>query len=1699
MLKRSLIVLSALLLPAYAFGQEEVTETVAPHNGETGLRTTAPYGETVEQYLPLDAPYTPWVTTSDDEQGGDKIETQQVLQKELKTLKLQNVVPPIRFASGKADIPEEYIDKLREVLVSMKGRLNVRLHFLGHTDNVKLRGALKEKYGDNAGLSRERAGTTAEYFQQALDLPPESISYEGVGEAQPLASNNTLAGRAQNRRVEVEVWYDEEEEKLVDKEVLVTEEMNRIKVCRIETVCRLRYKEGHAKRGRIKNLVAPLRFDETSTEVPASFIEQLRQAQHNLRGKENVVMKFIGHNDNLPLTGREERIYGDAMGISKARARRVALAVQDAMHLPSAAVDSSGKGDRFPVASNDTEKGRMLNRRVEVEFWYDDPLQELPEEPQLCPESSAAETVVRVYDPPSGPIAPVYFKDGTPLLSPGYSQRLERLMSEIPDKANVRLRFVGYISNERLDRRTASVYGDDIGLSTARARRVMEAIRTEITLRDKQVEYEGHGYVQSDDVINAGFVEADRSRVVVQVVYDELAMLDDSEGIDITRLTREVETQNPYSLNFMRITVDGKPLNDPGKNIPDVQRCTDVALEKAQIQFKYDNLGFKPRLNVTAWPTTVRYADDINTAVKENEVRFRLYSNYRGFIERAEVRIFDKEQSTRDEPKAIVPLDADGKGLWSAECDCYLAPRIALNYLVRVYDARGNFDESDLQQLWLVDQVDTAKLSESDADRELLVGYGENRLLRNNIPLSGGTIMASGSAIPEGHTVWLAGHPVPLNEKGEFIAEELLPAGLHTVEVAVLNEQGNGELFLRDLELQKSDWFYVGIADITASQDSTNGPAELVTNDKSHYDNDLSLDGRLAFYTHGKFGEGWELIASADTREGPLGEIFSNFLNKSPDALFRRIDPDNYYPTFGDDSTVEEGAPTMGKFYARLMKGDHYGLWGNFKIGYTDNTLAQVDRGLYGANLHLQPQGTTSFGEPRIYFDGYVAEPGTIAGRDEFRGTGGSLYFLRHQDILSGSERVRIEVRDKDSGMVVAVKNLTPALDYDMDYIQGRLILTEPLSATAADSMLVDSGGANGGLVYLVTRYEFTPGFDDINTLAVGGRTHYWFNDSVKLGLTASQSEEAGVEQSLNGVDITWRKGVNTWVKLESSQSQGPGSDSFGSADGGYTFNTASPTLGNDVSAGATRIDTSIALNELSDGLQGKVTLYQQQVEAGFSAPGLITDRDTTNTGATFEMPIAERVTVRAKSDLVSKDQGLETSAHEVNVHYLLTDQWTLSGAVRQDERTDNSPLPPVTQEEGERTDLMLQAAYDSKADWDTYGFVQGTAESSGNRDNNNRFGAGGRYRVNERFKMNGELSGGDLGSAVSLGTEYLYSDRTNLYTNYALENERSDNGVRARRGNLTSGFRTHYSDSTSVYLEERYTHGDVPTGLTHSAGIDIAPNDRWNYGANVDYGLLKDPQTAATTERSAFGARIGYKFEKLLFASAFEYRVDENENPLDATLSKRTTWLTRNSARYQLTESWRIIGKINHSESESSLGEFYNGDFTEAVMGYAYRPVEHDRLNALFKYTYFYNLPATDQVTLANTAAEYIQKSHILALDLSYDLSQRFTVGGKYAYRKGELSQERVNPVFFDSDAELYVARLDWHFVHRWDALVEWRTLQVHQAEDKRSGALVGLYRHFGENIKFGGGYNFTDFSDDLTDLDYDSQGVFINLVGKI
>jgi hypothetical protein len=57
----------------------------------------------------------------------------------------------------------------------------------------------------------------------------------------------------------------------------VQQAIKQVKVCRVQTLCKLRFKEGAARRARLTNVVLPLHYAEDSVQVSPEFIEQIRR------------------------------------------------------------------------------------------------------------------------------------------------------------------------------------------------------------------------------------------------------------------------------------------------------------------------------------------------------------------------------------------------------------------------------------------------------------------------------------------------------------------------------------------------------------------------------------------------------------------------------------------------------------------------------------------------------------------------------------------------------------------------------------------------------------------------------------------------------------------------------------------------------------------------------------------------------------------------------------------------------------------------------------------------------------------------------------------------------------------------------------------------------------------------------------------------------------------------------------------------------------------------------------------------------------------------------------------------------------------------------------------------------------------------------------------------------------------------------
>ena len=116
------------------------------------------------------------------------------------------------FPSGSATVKSSFLpvlQKLRESLTLIQGNIIVA----GHTDNIPIKTA---RFRSNWELSASRAVTVVHALQLNEKLVPERFIIEGHGDAHPIAVNDTSSGRARNRRVEITIVQQDENDNAVN-------------------------------------------------------------------------------------------------------------------------------------------------------------------------------------------------------------------------------------------------------------------------------------------------------------------------------------------------------------------------------------------------------------------------------------------------------------------------------------------------------------------------------------------------------------------------------------------------------------------------------------------------------------------------------------------------------------------------------------------------------------------------------------------------------------------------------------------------------------------------------------------------------------------------------------------------------------------------------------------------------------------------------------------------------------------------------------------------------------------------------------------------------------------------------------------------------------------------------------------------------------------------------------------------------------------------------------------------------------------------------------------------------------------------------------------------------------------------------------------------------------------------------------------
>lgn len=1114
------------------------------------------------------------------------------------------------------------------------------------------------------------------------------------------------------------------------------------------------------------------------------------------------------------------------------------------------------------------------------------------------------------------------------------------------------------------------------------------------------------------------------------------------------------------------------------------------------------NLG-RPEMTVSA-PSLIAF--DGSKIVKP--VRFYAYNNYAAFIKRAEVLIYRASDSDLVSPVATVsmPLAAVSDVEWDGALPAELRLRAddELIYIVRAYGEDGSFDETFPRRIQLVRPEEAergaqilrdatqkqfgASLSVQDAEQRSQIDsiFGQDNLRQQNIPIHGSRVRLQGRNIPDGLSIKINGrmHPVDLERK--LVAEYLVPVGQHRFDIEVGGRKDEPALHHAiDVDVTGRYLFAVAMADVTVSGNRASGSVEPVTPD-DRYDDNFLIDGRLAFYLKGKVQGKYLVTAQADTQEREISELFNGFWDADPQDVFRRLDPDLYYPVYGDDSVTYRDVDTMGRLYLRVDWDKNQALWGNFNTGITGTEYAQYNRSLYGGALDWRSRRTTAIGEAGSQLRVFGSQAQTAPGHTELLGTGARLYYLKHGDVLPGSEKLTVEVRDPTTGRVENRVDLVRGADYEIDELQGRILLDKPLSQVSREGLrtLTHDTPLDGYQQILLVDYEYVPSGFDADDMATGFRGKHWFGDHVAVGGTYIDEKRSGEDYRLTGADLTLQAGRGTYLKLEQTQTQATSAPVFFSDNGGLSFTELNSGL-EDREGKARSVEARANLRELgwtqSDWTVGS---WWRKVDAGYSISRYDAGEPIEERGFEFNGELSPALFLFGRYSVAERGQESLTQA-QLTAEWRLDDDIKLSGEVRrvQEQRLSGTANGALA---------ALEYRQQVGAQLELFGAAQVTVDDDGGKyADNDALSVGAKYLFGELSSVGAEFTTGDRGDAAKVNAEYRLAPDHSLYGSYTYSTDTTEHDPlfndRLNSG-WTLGQRWRLSNQVNLFNESQFLKAPNESGLAHTYGMDFYPGEGWNLGFTLQQATLDRAAELGQVNRRAVSLSGGRNSVDTQWSSKLEWRRDSGAE-------RREQWTSSNRIMHKLNDSFRIAGRLNYSQTHDRINRNAGAKFVESNLGFSWRPYNDTRWALLGKYTFLYDVSALEQV--GPNIADYDQRSQVLSFEGIYQPNHRWEFAGKLARRVGEVRFGRLQGDWADSSTTFAAVQTRYELNEVWHGLAEYRWLDVKDG-GRKQGVLVGIDRDIGKNFRVGVGYNFTQFSDDLTDFDYDHRGWFLNMVGS-
>lgn len=913
------------------------------------------------------------------------------------------------------------------------------------------------------------------------------------------------------------------------------------------------------------------------------------------------------------------------------------------------------------------------------------------------------------------------------------------------------------------------------------------------------------------------------------------------------------------------------------------------------------------------------------------------------------------------------------------------------------------------------------------------------------------------------------------------------------------------------------DMIVVGVLEARARQDQFDPRRILPVRENDAFDREITsfsrdfsggrgqVGARGALYLKGKVRGDYLLTLRYDSDLPP----FTRFM--------RDIDPNAFYPIYGDSSLRGVDAVSSMRLFVRLDRGRNFFLLGDFTTqdGNPARQLSAYNRALPGVRAR--------YDEGRVTANAFVSEQNFRQIVDEFpaRGVSGP-YSLSNPNGVAGSERVELLVRDRfNRSLIIKQSQLARGADYEFEPFSGQLLFRAPVPSL--DDQL--------NPVTIRVTYEVSSGGQPF--YVAGADLALRVTESLTIGGSIARDQNPANPYQVQGANLRLRLSATTEVLAEVART----TSTINTGNSGSAFNlNTTPGLANRVGpieGNAARVE----LRHAGESSRGRA--FWSRSDNGFINPSSGFTAGRTDVGIQGAARLSE--TVNTQGELQKTEDRLnniDRTTGSVSADLRLSPQLTIGGGVRYANQ-NTTPAVGVTAASCDTAatatsigafnagfginqvgNQLINAATGQPIICSPSAITQAATAGTGlsrtavfgrlsyrpvenltlgaelqreeGRDNatpveRNTLSGTVSYRPIPTLGLTGQY-GREFGSTggsnlYRVGADWAVAPRTRLYARQEYSRAFTGQygfGTGTPATTFVAGIDTQYIQDGSLFSEYRIRDGASGKEIQNAIGL----RNGWTVAEGLRLVTSAERLNARTsgtgTGATALSLGAEYTGDPLWRGSTrIEWREDANN----------TNWLWNVSAARRMDQNWTLLARnfFNLIEPRNAVGVRRFNDRLQ--LGWAFRPVDNNQFDMLGLY----------ELRIQSDPSSFVDRRvNIVSVRANYHPSRPWWISARYAAKNvnevlgGSANIPGVRSTY---TAQLIGGRVTYDITNRWTVGALFNVLRGSAGETQYAYGLEAGYIVM-DNLLVSLGYNWRGFNDrDLGLTNYTNRGWVLNL----